>query len=177
MKEELRRFLPALAFVGKFVTLYIIGNLLYGWMVESYSPQPDPATEWVTRQTARLLTIIGYPSVFQNSNSDPTVLINWNGKSILSVYEGCNGLNVMIVFLAFMIGIGPYNKKFFWFLLSGLIVIHLMNLGRICGLFLVAVHLPTSFYFVHKYLFTAILYVLIFLLWLIWFRISGVRKT
>ena len=177
MQEELKRFIPALVFVGKFVALYVVGNLFYGWMVESFSPQPDPMTEWVTVQTAQLLSLTGYPSVARISSAAPTVVIDWSGNDILEVYEGCNGLNVMIVFLAFMIAVGPYVKKFYWFVAGGLLLIHVLNLARIWGLFLVAVHLPAQFYFVHKYLFTGILYVVIFLLWLWWFSISGLKKS
>ena len=177
MKEELRRFFPALLFVGKFLLLYTIGNLLYGWMIELYAPRPDPVTEWVSHQTAGILTVTGYSTLAVPSDSGPTIVLNWGDKRILAVYEGCNGVNVMIVFLAFMVGIGPYSKKFLWFVVAGLTLIHVMNLLRLLGLCLIALHLPEQFYFVHKYLFTSVLYVVIFSCWLLWFRISGLKKA
>jgi exosortase/archaeosortase family protein len=45
-----------------------------------------------------------------------------------------------------------------------------MNLLRISLLFFVSRFLPDAMYFVHKYLFTAFLYAVIFGLWLIWIR-------
>ena len=173
---ELRQFFPALAFVLKFVGLYVIGNIAYGLMVEYFSPKPDPATEFVSRKTAALLTVTGYPTESIPQLNNPNVLLRWNERAVLAVYEGCNGLNVMIVFLAFIFAIGPYKKKIGWFAPVGLMAIYLLNLARIYGLFMVAVYLPHQFYFVHKYFFTAILYVLIFLLWILWFRISGIKK-
>ena len=173
---ELRQFFPALAFVLKFVGLYVIGNIAYGLMVEYFDPNPDPVTELVARNTASLLTLTGYPTESIPQLNNPNVLLRWNERAVLAVYEGCNGLNVMIVFLAFLLAIGPYKKKIWLFSSIGLLGIHLLNLARIYGLFMVAVYLPHQFYFVHKYFFTAILYVLIFLLWILWFRISGIRK-
>ncbi len=45
-----------------------------------------------------------------------------------------------------------------------------MNLARISLLFWVALYLPDLVYFVHKYLFTAILFVIVFVLWIVWVR-------
>ena len=169
---EIRRFLPALYFVGRFVGLYVVGNILYGWMVESYAPKPDPATAVVSEQTANLLSSVGYVTQTQQSVHGPYILLHWSEKNILAVYEGCNGLNVMIVFLSFLVGMGPYGKRMLWFVPFGLLIIHGMNLMRIGGLFFVAIYRPAEFYFIHKYLFTAVLYVVVFLLWIWWLRMS-----
>jgi exosortase/archaeosortase family protein len=83
----------------------------------------------------------------------------------------------MIVFLSFVLAMGPYVKPMTWFIPAGLLVIHLLNLLRVWGLFLVAVKLPEQFYFVHKYLFTSILYAVVFVLWFIWIRLTSTRPV
>lgn len=170
MKDELKRFLPVFYFVGKFIGFYVLGNIAYGWMIESFSPMADPITNLVSYQASGVLNLTGFDVVTKKSVDAQNVLLNWNGNNILAVYEGCNGLNVMIVFLSFMIAMGPVNKKFSWFVPLGLLMIHVMNLLRIYGLFMVAVYLPQQFYFVHKYLFTGVLYAVVFVWWVLWLR-------
>lgn len=54
----------------------------------------------------------------------------------------------------------------------GILIIHLINLGRIYLLFLVALYRPNYLYFTHKYFFTGIIYIAIFALWYIWIIIT-----
>jgi exosortase family protein XrtF len=86
------------------------------------------------------------------------------------VYEGCNGLNVMIIFVAFLVAFGPIGRTLAWFIPLGLFIIHLVNLARIGLLFWVSLYMPKYMYFTHKYFFTAILYVVVFVLWIWWVR-------
>ena len=98
-----------------------------------------------------------------------------NGKTVLRIYEGCNGINVMIVFIAFIISFGGISKRGALFMSAGILMIHLANVIRIALLFWVAKHHETWFYYVHKYIFTAALYVIVLLLWWVW--VSKMIKT
>jgi exosortase family protein XrtF len=165
-----KEFKPTIIFLIKFIGLYIIGNLLYGFYITYFEPRPDPVTHCVSRQVSALLTASGYETQIEDSNTKPTTFIIYQTKNILSVYEGCNGLNTMIVFLAFMVSFGPLQKKMFWFIPLGLLIIHIANLARVSMLFFVSAFLPHLMYFTHKYLFTAALYIIIFLLWIWWVK-------
>jgi exosortase family protein XrtF len=171
MKEfSFTEFRPTIFFLGKFIGLYLAGNLLYGIYVTSFRPQPDPVTRWVTQNSAFILTTVGWPVKTRDYERKPTTLILYGDRSILSVYEGCNGLNTMIIFVAFLVAFGPLGKKLLWFIPMGLLIIHLVNLVRITVLFFVAVYYPDAMYFIHKYIFTAILYIVIFILWIWWVK-------
>ena len=108
-----------------------MGNFLYGLYATAYEPSPDPATYWVTDQTAMVLTVCGWPTEAENRTDKATTELSHDGRRILAVYEGCNGLNVMIIFVAFLFAFGPINKTLLWFIPLGLLIIHLMNLARI----------------------------------------------
>jgi exosortase family protein XrtF len=166
----LQEFKPTIFFLLKFVGIYIVGNLAYGLYVSSYSPRVDPLTQEVTEQTASCLQITGWEVEVENRSSKPTTYIEFNDQSIVSVYEGCNGVNTMIIFVAFIISLGHLNKRMLWFIPLGLVLIHMANLARIGLLFLVTIKLPNYVYFTHKYLFTAIIYGVVFVLWLWWVR-------
>jgi len=164
----LKDFKPALFFLAKFLAIYFVGNILYGVYVESCGNSADAITKSVTVQTVKLLNLLD-PSISTEVNqNEPTVFIKKGTSTVINVFEGCNGINVMIVFVAFLIAFGGPKKKLIWFLLFGLLIIHLTNLVRLCLLYYVAQHYEHYFYYVHKYFFTAILYLIVFALWVIW---------
>lgn len=164
----LQEFKPAILFLVKFISLYLIGNLVYGLYITSYAPFPDPVTSWVTEQSSAILHIFGYDTETSLQIGKPNVLVSLDGKSIIAVFEGCNGLNVMIIFVSFVLAFGPINKKLAGFMLSGLVAIHIANLVRIIVLFFIALSFPDYLYFLHKYFFTAFLYVVVFAFWYFW---------
>jgi exosortase family protein XrtF len=167
-----QQFRPTIIFLLGFLGSYLVLNLVYGMYVTKYYPAVDPATEWVTAQTSSLLDKFGWANAYRNHPTKPTTYITYQGNGIISIYEGCNGLNVVIVFFAFLAGFGPYSKKLFWFVPLGLGLIHLGNLTRLLLLFWVSLELPSYLYFTHKYLFTAFLYGWVMLLWGGWLLIS-----
>lgn len=164
----IQEFKPALSFLAKFLALYLIANIFYGWYVESYQEQPDPITLLITAQTSALLNVAGYETSYETVSDAPKVSLLSKSNVVLNVYEGCNGLNVMIVFVAFLFAFGGQIKRGALFLPLGLLVIHLFNLLRISLLFHLALNNSTQFYYYHKYFFTAILYLVVFALWAVW---------
>lgn len=165
---SLQEFKPTILFLVKFVGLYLVGNLLYGLYITAYEPEPDPVTHWVSDQTAMILSAGGWPVKIVDRISTPTTALLYEGRSILSVYEGCNGLNTMILFVAFIVAFGPVDRTFLWFVPLGIVIIHGVNLLRIMLLFFVAEYMPRFMYFTHKYVFTIFLYAVIFILWIVW---------
>jgi exosortase family protein XrtF len=173
---SLKEFKPTILFLVKFVGLYLVGNILYGLFITSFQPRPDPVTHSITVQTGIILNVCGYRVEVEDRSNKPTTDITYFGKSKLAVYEGCNGLNTMIIFVAFLFAFGPISRTLLWFIPLGLIIIHFANLCRITMLFLVSQYMPKAMYFTHKYLFTAVLYVVIFALWLWWVKKYSAKK-
>ena len=163
-----KEFKPAFLFLGKFLAIYFIGNLLYGLFVEAYGSRPDPATIEITRQTSTLLNLYGLDTHIENHPSRPTVILHDEGLGVVSVFEGCNGINVMIVFVAFLFAFGGRSLHLLLFLSVGLMIIHLANILRLILLFFLAKDNSPQFYYYHKYFFTAILYMVVFALWYVW---------
>lgn len=165
----IKEFRPALLFLARFLAVYVVGNVLYGLYIESFGDQVDAVTRVVTEHTSALLRATGEETSTGDRAGRPIVLLmNETEGTVLNVYEGCNGLNVMIVFVAFLVAFGGPLKKMAWFIPAGLLIIHVFNLLRIGLLYYVATHFEQYFYFFHKYLFTAILYAVVFGLWVWW---------
>lgn len=165
-------FKPSIFFLLKFLGLYVIGNVVYGIFIEVWYPGVDPLTAWVTHQSSFCLNLLGWDTQVLEKGYKATANVLYNGRTVLAVYEGCNGVNVMIIYIAFLFAFGPYVKKMWWFIPSGLMVVHLFNLLRIILLFFVTLQMPRFLYFTHKYLFTAILYIAVFFMWVVWIRLT-----
>lgn len=170
----LHTFRPALLFLARFLGVYVIGSLLYGFFIESYGNHPDPATRIVTQHAVVMLNAKGADVYAEDNPFGPQVLLNDATGTVLRVFEGCNGLNVMVVFVAFIVAFGGPLRKMAWFVLMGLVLIHVANLLRVGLLYVVATRFEEYFYLYHKYLFTAVLYVLVFGLWVSW---VGIRRS
>lgn len=166
--QFLTEFKPSLVFLVKFVALYLIGNVLYGLFVTYYHPEADPVTRWVTDQSSAALHVFGFQTEVVPQPNKPNVILLLDGKGIISVYEGCNGLNIMIVFTAFLLAFGPLLGRTLLFWVCGTLLIHVANLVRVTVLFWVALAYPSSLYFLHKYFFTGFLYLIVFILWYVW---------
>jgi exosortase family protein XrtF len=164
----LKEFKPALRFLFIFLGAYLIGNVLYGVFIEACNPNPDPVTHILARQTSAVLHVFGEQTTTTLNKARPTVFLNDENEVILNIYEGCNGLNVMIVFVAFLLAYGGSYKKMLWFLPAGIVIIHLANIVRIMLLYFVARNYESYFYYVHKYVFTAAIYIIVFALWVVW---------
>jgi len=168
-----KEFRPSILFLLKFLGIYLVGNILYGLFIESYKPFPDPITQYVSTNTCSVLNTMGYSTATAPHPTLPSVIIRNYGNGVITVYEGCNSINVMIVFLAFMLAFGPFSKSKLIFIGLGLVIVYLLNLARVSFLFWVAESTPDYLYFVHKYVFTAIIYFVVLLLWYFWiFRIN-----
>jgi exosortase family protein XrtF len=165
-----KEFKPTILFLVKFLGIYVVANVVYGLYVTAYEPRPDPVTRWVTIHTTVALTGCGWPTDVQDTETKPTTKVMYQGRSVLSVYEGCNGINVMIIFVAFVVSFGGARRAMVWFIPLGILVLHGINLARIALLFWVSLYMPDFMYFTHKYFFTAILYVVVFVLWIVWVK-------
>jgi len=171
----IKEFKPALFFLVKFLIVYFIGNIAYGLYIESFGNSADPMTAWVSNQTTVILNLMGFNTETLADDFAPKIRLLLDDHSVISIYEGCNGLNVMIIFVAFLAAYSGNIKRLLWFVPLGLLVTHLMNLTRIVLLFFVAEYYEDYLYFTHKYLFTGIIYVGILILWYWW--IVSLSKT
>ncbi|CAN5372949.1 hypothetical protein BH09BAC3_BH09BAC3_12900 [soil metagenome] len=165
-----KEYKGVVVFLAKFLGLYLILNLAYGFFIEYYEPDSDPATRLITSHVVWLLSFVD-SSV--SSNETPGVYyitVQHSLKTVIRVFEGCNSLNVMIVYVSFLFAFTGPLKLVLRYLLFGIAVIYVMNLARVIVLYGVALYYPKNLYFFHKYFFTGILYAVVFVLWYIWIR-------
>lgn len=160
----------AFLFILKFVVLYLVLNTLYGLYIEIYYPKADPITSIVTTHTKVFLQTMYDDLSVEEVSGKPFVTILSNGIPILDVFEGCNAVNVVIVFTVFVVAFGGRVKRMYLFLACGIILLYVVNVLRVSMLFWIALNRPESMYFFHKFLFTAVIYVFVVWLWFYWVK-------
>jgi len=172
-----KEFKPAIRFLLIFVGLYFIGNLIYGLYISSKGNAPDEMTNLIAHQSAWILNnVFGYEVSAILNDAGPTVFLRAGQDVVLNVFEGCNGINVFIVFIAFLIAFNGNSKRLLWFIPAGILILHLFNLLRIVFLYWTAIRFHSYFYYVHKYIFTGVIYAVVFILWIIWVYQLNDRK-
>lgn len=173
----LKDYKEALAFVAKYVLVYLILNTLYAFYIDGHRPDADPLTTVVAKQVASLLAVYDGTVHAQVVRGSMNVPVAKGQQVIIEVFEGCNGVNVMVVFISFLIAFRGPGKATIIYLLLGLGVIYLLNLLRVMGLYWVALYYPMSLYYFHKFFFTGALYAVVFLIWYFWVKRVSRWKT
>ena len=172
-----KEFKPAIRFVLIFVGLYFAGNLIYGLYISYKGNTPDEMTQLIADQSAWLLNNgFGYDVKAVLNVASPTVFLKTGEYIVLNIYEGCNGINVFIVFAAFVIAFNGNQRKLFWYIPLGVLILYISNILRIVCLYWTAVSFHRYFYYVHKYIFTGVIYAVVFVLWIIWVYQLNDRK-
>ena len=86
----------------------------------------------------------------------------------VAVEGSCSGLKQFYQWTVLMILFpGPWKKKL-WFIPSGILVIHIVNIIRIVILSIVVVHWPQNWDFIHEWILRPFFYVVIFVMWVLW---------
>ncbi|WP_417602175.1 exosortase family protein XrtF [Owenweeksia hongkongensis] len=176
-----KEFKPTILFLAKFFGIYFLFSMLYGFYISSYDtsdpPQTDPITKYIAVNCGKAASILGYQ--FRIVEDDHVNAVNkfevtydsiWlDNNYAISIEEGCNGINIMILFVAFVVAFGGKWLSMLLFIPSGLLFIHISNIARLMLLSLLNVEWGgEAFHFFHKYGFTAVIYLSVFLLWYLW---------
>lgn len=174
----IKEFWPAIKFVIIFLSAYLACNIIYGLYIEYTYPSPDLFTWLTAAQSFKFLQWVGQPASILINAKGPTVFLNHLATPILDVYEGCNGVNVIIVFLSFIVAFAGSPKRKLVFIAAGIALLNLANVIRIVLLYFVATRYQTYFYFIHKYIFTISLYCIVVALWFVWInKLNGAQEA
>lgn len=128
----------------------------------------DGFTNSVAKQTELVLSLFDDQSYTMPHLTEPSVKLYYKNKYISRIIEGCNGLSVMILFVAFVIAFSGKFKNTIVFILLGLVVIHVLNVLRIALLSVALYSFPEYEHFLHGVVFPLVIYGVVFLLWVIW---------
>lgn len=173
----MKDFLPVLKILLRFVIIYIVLVLLYQFYLNSYSAEVvDPFTRNVAEQVASFQYFLGFPTTLVDSMKLHSVLFQTSGKFTTRMVEGCNVFSVAILFTAFIFAFYK-GQKTFLYVAGGLIILHVLNVSRIALLNIIYLKYPQYEKVGHDYIFPAIIYGGVVVLWLVWIQFFALKKT
>lgn len=169
MKKYLAQFKPFLIFIGTFFSAYIVLTLLYKFYLNSFiANDVDGITAIVSRNVEQLMQLFNSDIVVQKSIQQSYFEVWFNKKYTIRIVEGCNAVSVIILFVSFVIAFSGKFKTTLLFILTGAVLIYLLNVTRIAILTVLLFYFPEKEHILHGVLFPLIIYGLVFILWVFW---------
>lgn len=173
LKELFQKYKSVIQFIVIFLGTFLVLSVIYSYYlkisVDSSYP-PDYLTNLVARQSAALLDAFGYSPVLEFDTIRKGMLLIIENKYAVNIVEGCNAASVIILFVSFIISFAEKFKKTFLFLLAGAVLIYIVNIFRIALLVIALYTYPEYQEILHSVLFPAIIYGMVFILWIVWVR-------
>lgn len=93
-----------------------------------------------------------------------------NDVAVIRIADGCNGLDLFILYSAFLICMPGKIKRQIIFILLGVLFIFVLNVLRCCTLAWLKLNYPLTVDFAHHYLFSLIVYSFIFFMFVLYTR-------
>ncbi|NLN34051.1 MAG: exosortase family protein XrtF [Flavobacteriaceae bacterium] len=173
----MKEFKPVLIFLLKFAVTGIVLVVLYNLYLHQYHQYnlPDPYSQFVADCTVYSMNSLGFDAIQVVDKTRPWIWIGMNNEWLSYINEGCNAVSVMIIFVAFIFAFSTTWKQTLLYILGGLIIIKIMNIARIVLLNYIFAYHKEYGKIAHDYLFPAIIYGTIVVLWIIWVKYFALK--
>ncbi len=173
LKKLLIKYKLVIRFILTFLLVYILLSLSYKFYLDFSKHTkfyPDYITHLVAKQIEHLIGDLGYDVHVVPHPDEPSMKLIINKKFVARIIEGCNSISVIIMFASFIVAFSGRLKQTVMFLFSGCVLIYVVNLFRIVILSIGLYHYPWRREILHTVIFPAIIYGMVFFLWMIWVR-------
>ena len=181
MKNYWIQYKHFLLFLVKFIFSYLVLTIIYQYYLNQFdikNNEVDGFTKLVSTQVEQLLLLFNGDAHIELHPSQPCYKFFYNGKYVSRIIEGCNALSVIILFISFVIAFSGKLKNTIYFIISGSIIIHVLNITRIALLMVAFYNFPEANFILHDILFPLVIYGVVFILWIIWVnKFSFYAKT
>lgn len=168
-------FQPVLKILLRFILIYVVLIFLYQLYLNSQTGL-DSASVFVGNQVCFVQQSLGIPSELRLVPEAKTAYFVMNGQHPTRMVEGCNAISIMILFLSFIFAFYK-GKTTLVFAAVGLVLLYIMNVLRIAGLNMLYFQSPEYFEIGHQYLFPAVIYGTVVILWLVWIKFFALKRT
>lgn len=171
MKALFLKYKSVVTFILTFLAVYFVLTFSYKFYLdcsEGSEYYPDYFTNLVAKQSHLLLEALGYDAAIEPHPDEPSMKLIINNKFVARVVEGCNSISVIILFVSFIIAFAGRFKPTFIYILSGSVIIYVVNLLRIVILSIGLYNYPWRREELHTVIFPMIIYGMVFLLWMFW---------
>ncbi len=143
---------------------FLLNFMAFREMEQWLAHQVFVPSAWIVKN------IIGYDVTLADNT------IYFGDYGYVAVLGSCSGLKQFYQWTMLMILFpGPWKKKL-WFIPSGIVVIHIVNIMRIVILSIIVETIPDQWDFIHTWILRPFFYVVIFAMWVLWVeRVKGMK--
>jgi exosortase/archaeosortase family protein len=167
MKDFIQTNRLLLSFLGKVLAVYGMWYVAYDlWLL------PDGRLDaWLSTNVAwvsgEILSAVG----FEPSGTGRSLRLP--GVAGVYVADGCNGLTTIGLFIGFVVAYPGKMVRRLLFIPLGILAIYATNVLRVIAMVLAQKYWPVAFDPLHTFGLTAIFYVVVFALWVLWANVGG----
>ena len=180
MTELFRKYKSVIRFIVTFLLVYGALSQAYQFYLdlsEDSKYYPDYLTNVAARQSKEILETIGYETRVEPHPDEPSMKLIIRDKYVARIVEGCNSISVIILFISFVIAFSDKFKTTFFYILAGSTFLYAVNLIRVVILSVGLYHYPWRREILHTVIFPAIIYGMVFILWMFWVnRFSNLKS-
>jgi len=168
MKEKWLSLSPAQKFVSKSIICVVAWRLLYVYVLEPLRFPDKILTRIIGGGAAFFINLFGKSTVkkaycIENIyGGQGEALLVRNNHTILRIGDACNGLELMLIYAGVIILLPGTTQKKSLYVFLGFIGLLIVNMMRCAGLEWVYEFYRPMFETTHHYLFTLVMYVMIF---------------
>lgn len=172
----LKDFKPVLGILLRFIIIYVVLLFAYQFYLNSFKEYGlDPFSRMIAEQVKAIQNSMHYPTQLYNDVAKEQVWFYVKKTYVTRMVEGCNAISVMILFVSFVFAFYKGARTFI-FVLIGLLLLYIMNLLRIVGLNLVVSDYKEYEKIAHDFIFPAVIYGTVVILWLVWIKLFALKK-
>ncbi len=168
---------PVRYFLSMALAMAVAWKLIYLIFLLNTRILDGPLTNHVGVASAYLLNhISGMHDFSAFNNVDTTIMegqiqivqvckIVHENKKVLHIADGCNGLELMVLYSGFILCFPSSKKRKLFYLLFGVTIIDCCNILRCSLLGIIKEFYHPYFYISHHFIFKAVVYTVIVMLW------------
>lgn len=172
----LKDFKPVLGILLRFIIIYLVLLFGYQFYLNSFKAQGlDPFSRLIADHVVLVQNALNYPSRLYDDVPNEQMYFYVKDRTVTRMVEGCNAVSVTILFVAFVFAFYK-GAKTFVFIVAGVVALYIMNILRIAGLNIVTRDYSQYNKIAHDYVFPAIIYGSVVILWLIWIKFFALKN-
>lgn len=172
----LKDFKPVLGILLRFIIIYLVLLFGYQFYLNQFQAQGlDPYSRMIADHVMFIQNKVGFPTYLIDDVKNEQMGYVVKNEYVTRMVEGCNAISVIILFLSFVFAFYKGAQTFVFVAIS-LLALYIMNVVRIVGLNIVTRDYPQYNKIAHDYVFPAVIYGSVVLLWLIWIKFFALKK-
>ncbi len=159
-----------------FIRLFLLFSLwfvFYSILLRPGRVIDRPLTNFLTASVVKCINTISpstTPISWIENPVRPCAHLTKNNIAVFDIFDVCNGIDLIFIYLGVLFLLPNPLKRKLIFGACGVVAIVLLNIIRISSLYYIYIYQRSAFDFSHHYLFTLLMYVLIFYAWLLFVK-------